>query len=110
MPALSGTGDLTPGSGLGFTMQIEHAPPFANAILFVGTTPSAIPFHGGTLYVNPVLTRVLMPCDGLGNALLETSVPAGIAAGTQFVLQAWMLDPSAPTRVAGTNGLLATLP
>jgi len=110
VPALSGTGDLTPGSALGFTLRLAHAPALAPARLLVGLTPSATPLLGGTLYVRPILRQLALPCDAGGNALVHLAVPATFPAGAHFVLQAWMPDASAPFGAAASNGLLATCP
>jgi hypothetical protein len=110
VPVLSCTGDLTPGSGLGFTLRLAHAPPLASAVLLLGLTPSATPVLGGTLYVLPVLKQLSLPCDASGSALLHLAVPATFPAGAHFVLQAWMPDASAPRGAAASNGVRATCP
>lgn len=110
VPELTGHGDLTPGSGLGFTLDLDHAPASALAYLFLGGGPAALPFHGGTFYPAPVGLLLTLPCDAAGHLELSASMPLGVPAGPAVVLQAWAADATAPKGAAGSNGLLAVVP
>src|SRR5262249_3687782 len=107
---LAGTGDLTPGSGLGFTLELSSAPAFARAVLLLGAGASSMPFRGATLLVRPILFRRALICDASGTARLASAIPAGIASGAQFVAQGWVVDPSAPAGLGASNGLRGTVP
>lgn len=110
VPELTATGDLTPGSGLGFTLELRHAPPTTPVTLFLGTIPVAIPVVGATLYVYPPLVRQTLVSDSSGTARLSLAVPAGTPSGLHFLTQMWFFDPSAPGGLATSNGLRGTVP
>jgi hypothetical protein len=109
-PTLSGSGDLSSGSPLGFTLDLGNAPPSNLGVLFAGLTNGSVPFAGGTFYPFPVLTAAPCQTDPSGAAQFSSSIPSGVPSGTSIVLQAWFVDGSAPKGLSGTNGLEAIVP
>jgi len=110
VPALSGTGDLTPGSGIGATLELRQAPAGAPVVFLLGTTQAALPLAGATLYVHPVLVRRSLVADGAGVARLSFGVPPQIPGGFSFYAQVWTVDPGAPAGFGASNGLRGTVP
>jgi len=109
-PALSGSGDLAPGSAAGFTLALGNAPPLAPVSLVVGLSQGALPLKGGTLYPVPVLLIVPLQASGAGTLALPASIPSGVPGGTSLVLQGWMPDATAPQHFGASNGLKAIVP
>jgi len=110
VPALDGSGDLTPGSGTGFTISLTDAAPIAPVLLFVGPAASSIPFKGQTLLTFPFLTEY-----SLGNTQLDgtLTLPGAIPATTpslSLYLQAWLADGTGPSGFTSTNGLRLDIP
>ncbi|MCB9899043.1 MAG: hypothetical protein H6825_13640 [Planctomycetes bacterium] len=110
VPALSGGGDLAPGSVTGFTLDIGATSPGNLVLLFFGADVGAAPFHGGTFYPLPLLLSVALTADGTGQIALAGSIPLATPAGASLVMQAWMPDAGAPLGAAGTNGLALRVP
>jgi hypothetical protein len=110
VPALTGSGDLSPGSPDGVTLTLDHAVPSTAALLLVGLKPASIPFGGGTLYPFPIATTLPLQTSGGGSASLSASIPPGVASGTTIVLQVWMFDATAPKGMSGSNGVEAFVP
>ncbi len=110
VPELTGTGDLTAGSAVGFTLTLSHAFPLAMAHLFLGLDEGALPFKGGTLYPVPVALDIALATGPAGELLLVGNVPAGTPPGSEVVLQAWIADPVAPAGWSASNGLLLRTP
>jgi len=110
-PLLAGTGDLTPGSGTGFTLDLSNAKPSANSFLFVAFgAGGTLPFKGGTYYAFPLLLQLGIPIDGLGGWSVPASMPISTPSEASFVFQVWLADPAAAQGAAGSNGLQAVVP
>jgi hypothetical protein len=90
-----------------FRLEVSDAVPGASAVLFFGSTPASIPFYGGTLLVQPPITR-LPPTtlDGAGAASLALSITPAMV-GTTLDYQLWFRDPAHPdgTGVGLTNAV-----
>ena len=108
-PALSGTGDLTPGGGP-FTLNCTGAQPSAVGFAFLSTDVNATPFFDGTLYPFPIVTQRAFGFDASGAWSVSTSLGAMIPSGFTIAIQFFFEDVTAPFGVAGSNGLLATVP
>jgi hypothetical protein len=105
LPELDGRGSLTANNTV--TLSLTGAAPSAPTILTVGASTLNAAFFGGTLVPQPDIT-VPVSTDANGATTLAFAWPATIAGGTNFWLQQWVLDPSAPRTVSGTDALQAT--
>ncbi len=108
-PTLTGLGDLSAGSGTGFSLTLASAFPLKPATLFVSLTETPVPFKGGTFYPIPILTSVPFTTDVFGQVVLPASIPAGFPS-VSFVLQYWCSDPIATFGLSATNGLKCIMP
>jgi hypothetical protein len=109
VPSLTGEGDLSAGSGTGFTLTLSGAFPLKPAYLFVGLSSVPTPFKGGTFYPLPILTSLVFATSGTGQVVLPGAIPAGTPS-VSFVLQYWIEDTFATFGVTASNGLQATMP
>ena len=108
-PSLTGVGDLSPGSGTGFTLTVENAFPFEPASMFVSLSSNPTPFKGGTFYPLPILTSLAFSTDSFGQVILPTAIPVGTPS-ISVVMQFWITDPFATKGVSATNGLQCNIP
>ena len=98
-PVIGGVADLTLSNGL---------PGASPVILFLGLTQTSIPFDGGTLLTNPIVTLGLPPLNATGGLTLPLNVPADSAlCGFETFTQIYFIDPGAAgiNQTAQTNGL-----
>ncbi len=109
-PVMSGSGDLTPGSATGYTIEVVGAPPSSLGFVFYGTQVAAVPFYGGTFYPFPFLNSIALPFDAQGELTVDTALPASVPGGLSLAQQIFFLDPTALHGVTGTNGLRLDLP
>ncbi len=108
-PALLGEGLPLPGATL--KLSLTNAPPSSAAMLVVSTQLLGQPFYGGFLVPAPTILLPNLPVDALGELDLWAAWPnAATPSGTTFAFQYWMLDPTAPFGVAGSNATLVTTP
>jgi hypothetical protein len=110
VPLLSGAGDLAPGSGTGFTLDVANGNPLSAAFLFVSLTQGSASFKGGTFYPIPVLVQIGLATNLFGNVSLPAVIPVGVPSGTSFVNQVWITDPAAVKGASATNGLKVVTP
>ncbi len=110
VPLLTGAGDLTPGSGTGFTLDVANGNPLAAGFLFVSLTQSSASFKGGTFYPIPILVQIGVATNLFGAVSLPGAIPVGIPSGTSFVTQVWLTDPTAIKGASATNGLKVVTP
>jgi len=109
-PALTGTGDLTPGSPGGFTLHATGIVPSVPSSLFFSLGQAAVPFKGGTFYPLPILLQLPFAPDFETNFVLPGQIPPGTPSGTAVTCQAWTVDIFAPKGFAATNGLKLIVP
>src|SRR5262249_19043275 len=76
-PTLTGAGDLTPGSGTGFSLTLDQAFPLQPTTMFVALSSNPSPFKGGTFYPLPILTSLAFTTDSFGQVVLPAQIPAG---------------------------------
>ncbi len=88
-----------------------------NGLLFVGFAPTASPFYGGTLCVQPPVVRAGVQsaggnvgtddCSGQYDAFLSHAwfAAKGLAVGDSAFCQYWTRDPLSPQPVGLTNAL-----
>jgi hypothetical protein len=108
IPQLVGNGSLQPSSA--GSIVLTQAKPLAQAFLLVGLTPLNATFKGGTMLPNPQLI-VPLSTDASGSRMLSwTSWPSGLPAGTELLMQYWIVDAAAPAGFAASNGLSAVMP
>jgi hypothetical protein len=110
VPQLAGSGCAEPGAGIG--LKLSGAVGGASATLFVGLTPAAIPFKGGSFLVGGVVLTAGLPMGGTpgaagaGSLTLPATLPAIPAlSGTSLYLQAGFGDAAAVKGVSLTQGL-----
>jgi len=108
IPQLVGDGPLEPGSAGSITLT--HAKPLSPATLIVGLAALDAPFKGGTMVPNPLLL-IPLTTDASGSRLLSWSAwPSGLPAGTELLMQGWIVDPGGPVCFSASNGLLGVTP
>jgi hypothetical protein len=108
VPALSGSGALTPGSS--GALALHGARPGAATLLAVSPGGSALPFKGGTLSAWPIALLVGLATDAQGTIALPFTWPAGLPSGTSLVLQALVQDGAAVHGVTLSSALGAVTP
>jgi hypothetical protein len=103
-PILVGAGTLTSGSSN--TLHLTGALPDTVTHLVIGFgTPIFHPFKGGTLWPYPDFVIMDLPVSSTGTLDVPFTWPSGIAAGTLFWMQHWILDAGGPHGFSSTNGL-----
>lgn len=102
-PFLFGAGPLQIGSA--FTISVHHGAPSTPGFVVLGLTALNLPFKGGVLVPQPdrIYPVVL---DAAGGLAATATWPHGVPAAPPMLLQAWMLDATAPAGYSATNGLL----
>jgi hypothetical protein len=112
-PVFSGSGDLSPGSGTGFTLSLTNGFPLTTALLWVSVGDELpTPFKGGTLYTIPIVLEIGLSTDFAGNLSLPALMPASVPSGARFTMQFLVVDNFAPTFLgfSVSNGLKAIVP
>jgi hypothetical protein len=105
LPALGGTGPLTPGSSN--AVELTAAAPSSTSTLVVGFSELAAPFKGGTLVPSPDLFVFGLPTDGTGANILPFTWPSGVPPGLSLWWQHWIADGTASFGLSASNGLLS---
>lgn len=105
-PALVGEGALVAGTPV--TLTIEGALGNAPATFAIGTSELGVPFKGGTMVPDPMLWIAGLSVAPDGTLAIGTTWPAGVPAGTEIYVQAWIVDAGGPKGFAATNGLVGT--
>lgn len=83
-----------------FSLQVSNAVPLHSGIFAFGNSLSAVPYHGGTLYMGQPLLRVgVIATDATGNASITLPVTPNLFGVTR-IYQYWYRDPAHPD---GTN-------
>lgn len=97
------------GQGGRLDLLLTQAPANAPGLFVFGASAVSLPLFGGTLVPSP---DALLPytTDAVGRSLLGYPVANALLAGSQFWVQAWTLDASAPAAVGATNALRCTAP
>jgi len=106
-PCLLGGGTLLPDTET--VLAIDHAESAATTAVVVGLAELQAPIKGGVLVPAPDFVLGLMT-DEAGSVTVDARWPAGVPAGFEFFIQAWVLDPSAPGTYASTNALHVEVP
>jgi len=111
VPTLSGGGCPEQGGAL-FTILMTSAVGGAHGALFIGLTPGALPFKGGTVHMGSVLLTINLVAGGasgvagVGGLLLPAAIPALPAlSGASVFLQSGWSDAAALHGVSLSNGL-----
>jgi Tol biopolymer transport system component len=101
-PELTGTGGFGPGSKTKFVAS--NAPPSGVGVLVLGVQELYVPFLGGVLVPSThVYVLVIAGADGVVAQTLPWA--AGFPGGIEGRVQAWFLDPAAPSGFSATNAL-----
>jgi len=108
VPALEGTGLLSGDSTL--ALRLRDAKAAAPATLVVGLSAVNLPLKGGTLVPAPDVVLPGLVTDAGGGLSLGGTWPAGVPAGTQVYMQAWIQDSGATAGWSASNGVEATTP
>lgn len=103
VPALSGSGDLTPGSSN--QIDLTNALASSSTNLVLGLSTLNVPFKGGVLVPTADFLYLGLPVSGSGGQSVPFTWPVGIPAGTPFFMQHWVSDPAAPANLSASNGL-----
>jgi hypothetical protein len=106
VPSLTGAGDTTPGSAVGFTLAVTQAAPSASGLLFASTTLGSQPLLGGTFYPLPVVAQLPVTASASGTLSLAAAIPAGVPGSTELVLQAWFSDVGATKGASASPALV----
>lgn len=109
-PVYTGTGDLTPGSAVGYSTTLSNAAPGVLGFLFIGLVEGAQPFKGGTFVPFPFLISVQTPIPGSGMVSLASAIEAGTPSGLEVIAQWWIADPTGPSGATASNGLKLVIP
>lgn len=107
-PSLAGLGSLCPGEPALVTLTNGAAG--APAVLVLGATELSLPLFGGLLVPAPDLLLPMGSLSPSGSAALPLTWPAGAPPGISLWFQGWVIDPSAPSGLAATNGLRGKAP
>jgi hypothetical protein len=102
VPVLALQGTLAPDSP--GTLSLGGAAPLAAATLVLGLAELDAPFKGGTLVPVPNVL-IGLGTDAAGSLSLPFTWPAGVPAGADVWLQAWIDDASASQGLSASNGL-----
>lgn len=108
LPVLTGTGPLLPGSAN--EVRLGRALPGASAWFVLGFAELQAPFKQGVLVPTPDLVLAGFSVSPGGTVEVPFSWPAGLPAGFELVLQAWIADAVGPAGFAASNALLAAAP
>jgi uncharacterized membrane protein len=108
VPALSGSGPLTPGST--GALDLSGAAPSAPAALFVSLEAAPTPFKGGALVPMPIALQLPLGTDGTGSIGLAWSAWPGALSGLTLFLQCAVQDGAAVAGVSLSNALRADVP
>ena len=109
LPVLTGSGDLTPGTG-NFTLSMTGAAPGAFGLWWASLTEGSNTLLCGPLYPSvPFLIEVPIQADGAGEIIAPASMPSG-SAGLSVVMQMWFDDPTAVCGASASNGLRIDVP
>jgi hypothetical protein len=104
---LDGEGRWQQGSSLDALLTL--APPLAAGLHVLGASNLSLPLLGGTLVPAP---DALLPyvTDPAGRTALSFQVNNPVVSGSQFWLQSWTVDATAPQLVGASNALRCTAP
>ncbi len=103
VPALDGSGDLSPGGA--FTATVSDAAPSAATYLILGFDELSANFMGGVLVPSPDVIKFGPQTNASGGFTVNTNWPAGLSCVGVYA-QVWIVDASAPFGFSATNGLL----
>ena len=107
-PSLTGSGELSAGQSI--TLTVAGAKPFAPTWMILGVAAINLPFKGGTLVPAPLIAAGGLGTDATGGLAVIAPINATLPAGTNIVVQAWMLDAGGVQGAAATNGVRGTAP
>jgi hypothetical protein len=97
------------GQGGRLDLLLSQAPANTNGIYVFGASALSLPLFGGTLVPSPD-ALLAYTTDPVGRAKLGYPVANAVPAGSQFWVQAWSVDASAPVLLGVSNALCCTAP
>jgi hypothetical protein len=103
MPALIGSGPLTPGSS--DQLELSGACPICSTTLIVGLSEVNLPLRGGTLVPEPLFMLPLSTGPN-GELSLPFVWPEDMPAGMTLFFQLWIADTKSSFGVSASNGLV----
>ncbi|GJM21853.1 MAG: hypothetical protein DHS20C15_17680 [Planctomycetota bacterium] len=109
-PVFTGSGDLTPGSGVGYSTTLSNAAPGVLGFLFIGLVESTQPFKGGTIVPFPFLLSVQTTIPGSGMLSLPSTIDPATPSAAEIIAQWWIADPTGPSGATASNGLKLVVP
>ena len=109
-PSLVGQGELVGSSSMTLTLSNVRAQ--STAVLLAGVAPLNVPFAGGAIVPNPIVTLPL-PTQGTTGAPAAVTVgplnlPSETPAGGPMYFQFWLLDAGAAVGLAASNAVVGT--
>ncbi len=107
-PTLTGSGRLTRGSLT--SLDLAGGAASAPLALILGSGVAGVPFLGGTIVPTPDLVLGGMATDPAGRWTFGFTWPRGVPSGAGATFQTWLLDSSAPSGLAASNGISAIAP
>jgi hypothetical protein len=109
-PIFGGTGDLTPASPTGFTLNVTGAAPSVFGLWWISLSEGSNVLLGAPLYPSiPFLAAVQVLTDGSGAITVPGVIPVG-ASGLGIVMQMFFGDNTGPFGATATNGLRIDIP
>jgi hypothetical protein len=106
VPALSGTGNPTPGGSV--TLNVTNGLPFGHGLVLASLTQASLPLPGGcTLYVGlPFNSVIAVSLNFSGMASLSGTIPGGIPSDVHVYFQFFGFDTGAGNgEFSSSNGL-----
>lgn len=103
LPFLDGEGRLIGGTTA--TVTLTNGLAGAQSYIVLGLTAINSPFKGGVMVPMPDLVSPPFALDAGGGFVIAFAWPDGLASGTTFYLQVWIMDPAGPLGWSSSNGL-----
>ncbi|MEM7203206.1 MAG: kelch repeat-containing protein [Planctomycetota bacterium] len=112
LPSLVGQGGLESlAMGTSLSLSLSKARAQSAAVLVAGASSRYLPFQGGTLVPDPLLT-VALPTGGSAGApatvVAPFALPGAMPVGLPMHLQFWVLDAAGPAGFAVSNAVIGT--
>ncbi|RKY16445.1 MAG: hypothetical protein DRQ55_17985 [Planctomycetota bacterium] len=108
LPHITGTGDLSPLSGV--SLMLTNALPNGSAWLIMGSANISAPFKGGVQVPSPEILLGPLSVRPSGDLPLAAHWPAGMPGDVTTYMQYWIPDAGGPYGYAASNALAATTP
>jgi hypothetical protein len=108
VPDLSAVGQPT--SNADITLRLDRAAAGAPTFLVLGYVELGLAIKGGVLVPSPQELFFGLPTDGEGALQIPATMPPGVPAGVDVLIQIWVQDAQAIAGVSASNTLFAVTP